>query len=69
MYRKDKWAETPDGVNQNRFRHNIRQGVRMEEHYGVEVLKHKKFNKFGLQKKNMNWLPGLLPETQRQKWH
>ena len=53
MYRKDKWAETPDGVNQNRFRHNIRQGVRMEEHYGVEVLKHKKFNKFGLQKKNI----------------
>ncbi len=45
MYRKGKWAETPDGVNQDRFRHNIRQGVRMEEHYGVEVLKHKKFNK------------------------
>lgn len=45
MYRNGKWAETPEGVNQDRFRHNIRQWVRMEEHCGAEVLKHKKCNK------------------------
>lgn len=69
MYRKGKWAETLDGVNRDRFRHNIRQGVRMEEHCEAEVLKHKNLIKFVPQRKNMNWLPRLLPETQRQKWH
>ena len=45
LYRRGQWPETPDGVSQQRFRHNIRDWARMEENCGSEVLKHKNFNK------------------------
>lgn len=45
LYRQGKYPETPPGVSQNRFRHNIRDWAKMEESYGPEVLKHKNFNK------------------------
>ena len=45
LYRKGQWPETPDGVSQERFRHNIRDWARMEASCGDEVLKHKNFNK------------------------
>lgn len=45
LYRQGKYPETPPGVSQNRFRHNIRDWARMEESCGPEVLKHKNFNK------------------------
>lgn len=45
LYRQGRYPETPPGVSQNRFRHNIRDWARMEESCGPEVLKHKNFNK------------------------
>lgn len=45
LYRQGRYPETPAGVSQDRFRHNIRDWARMEESCGPEVLKHKNFNK------------------------
>ena len=45
LYRQGIYSETPAGVSQNRFRHNIRDWARMEESCGPEVLKYKNFNK------------------------
>ena len=45
LYRQGQWPKTPEGVTQDRFRHSIREWVRIENNYGVEGLKHKKNNK------------------------
>ena len=45
LYRKGEWAKTPEGVSKDRFRHNIREWSKLEELFGIEILKHKSFNK------------------------
>ena len=45
LYRQGKFPDTPEGVSQSRFRHNIREWARMAASCGSEVLKHKNFNK------------------------
>ena len=49
LYREGKWPETPEGVEQKRFRYEIREWVRLEESNGPEALKH--------QSRNKNWTP------------
>lgn len=45
MYRPGQWPETPDGVQQKRFRDTVREWVRLENANGPEVLQHKCNNK------------------------
>ena len=49
LYREGKWPETPEGVEQKRFRYEIREWVRLVESNGPEALKH--------QSRNKNWTP------------
>ena len=49
LYREGKWPETPEGVEQKRFRYEIREWVRLEESNGPEALKH--------QSRIKNWTP------------
>ena len=45
MYRSGQWPETPDGIQQKRFRSRIREWVRLEDANGPEVLQLKNCNK------------------------
>ena len=45
MYRKGQYPETPKGVSTGRFRHNIRDWLRIIESCGEDALRHKNFNK------------------------
>ena len=49
MYYKGNYPDTPEGVSTERFRHNIREWVRIEESCGPDALRHKSHNK--------NWTP------------
>ena len=49
MYRQGRWVDTPEGVNQNTFRHKIKEWYRREEAQGSESYKHKP--------QNRNWTP------------
>ena len=41
LYRSGQWPETPKGCKQKRFRHEVRDWVRLEDSNGPESLKHK----------------------------
>ena len=45
MYRSGQWPETPEGVQQKRFRDTVREWVHLENANGPEVLYHKSNNK------------------------
>jgi len=45
MYRQGQWPETPEGIKKHTFKCYIREWVRIEKSNGLEVLKHKNFNK------------------------
>ena len=46
MYREGRWPETPAGIKEPRYFHNmIRRWVRAEEANGPEILKHREANK------------------------
>ena len=45
MYQSGQWPETPEGIKQKNFRKMVRQWVRAENANGMEVLKHKNYNK------------------------
>lgn len=45
VYRQGMWPETPNGIDDESFHKAIRMWVRMEEHNGPEVLRHKGTNK------------------------
>ena len=45
MYRKGKWAETPDGIQKENFHKMIQGWSRIEESCGPDALQHKNQNK------------------------
>ena len=45
MYRQGQWPETPEGIKKYTFQNYIHNWLRIEESNGIEVLKHKNFNK------------------------
>ena len=45
LYRRGKWPETPEGIQERNFRLTIRRWVRIEDSLGPEALKHKSSNK------------------------
>ena len=45
MYRQGRWAETPEGIQENNFHQMIRRWFRIEEACGPEALRHKAQNK------------------------
>ena len=45
LYRQGKWAETPAGVKERRFRDMVRMWVRREEKCGPDSLQHNRQNK------------------------
>lgn len=49
LYREGKWADTPNGVNEDSFHQTVRDWVKLEDKHGPEALKHKSVNK--------NWTP------------
>jgi len=45
LYRKGKWADTPEGVREDTFRKAITEWFRIENSQGPEALRHRNFNK------------------------
>lgn len=45
LYRKGVWANTPNGIKDNRFRQQIREWVRIEDACGTEALRRKSIHR------------------------
>lgn len=45
MYRQGKWADTPDGITEERFHKTVREWSQRAQSSGMESLKHKNQNK------------------------
>ena len=45
LYRKGMWADTPNGIKDNKFRQQIREWVRIEDACGTEALRRKSLHR------------------------
>ena len=62
MYRGGRWPETPAGIKEPRYFHNmIRRWVRAEEANGPEILKHREANKEWTPEEKYELLPKGFP--------
>ncbi len=60
LYRQGKWAETPAGVKERRFRDMVRMWVRQEEARGPESLQHKNQNKAWTAEEKFEYISKVL---------
>ena len=51
LYKRGKWADTPDGIKKDSFHSMIRKWVELEELHGPEILKHNRNIKWNADEK------------------